>query len=118
LVPQAQASAAAMPPADIIHCIPWKCAALTCVCPPGLGAGHPAQCWEGRLRFCVLPSLLWLQVLHDYQRYRSNIREIGDLWVGVGTVFRQRGQAEGRIWAGILFPFVLGVTVEAEHQSV
>uniref|UniRef100_A0A8C6H6H8 Huntingtin-interacting protein 1-related protein n=1 Tax=Mus spicilegus TaxID=10103 RepID=A0A8C6H6H8_MUSSI len=25
-------------------------------------------------------------VLHDYQRYRSNIREIGDLWVGVGTV--------------------------------
>lgn len=63
-----------------------------------------------------LPSLV--QVLHDYQRYRSNIREIGDLWVGVGTVFRQRGQAEGRIWAGILFPFVLGVTVEAEHQSV
>lgn len=24
------------------------------------------------------------QVLHDCQRYRSNIREIGDLWVGVG----------------------------------
>lgn len=24
-----------------------------------------------------------LQVLHDCQRYRSNIREIGELWVGV-----------------------------------
>lgn len=27
----------------------------------------------------------WPQVLHDCQRYRSNIREIGDLWVGVRT---------------------------------
>lgn len=25
------------------------------------------------------------QVLHDCQRYRSNIREIGDLWVGAGS---------------------------------
>lgn len=37
------------------------------------------------------------QVLHDCQRYRSNIREIGDLWVGVRTVSRQCDWAEGGI---------------------
>lgn len=28
------------------------------------------------------PSPRLLQVLHDCQRYRSNVREIGELWVG------------------------------------
>lgn len=30
-------------------------------------------------------SRLVPQVLHDCQRHRSNIREIGDLWVGAGS---------------------------------
>lgn len=87
-----------MPPADSI---PWKCAALTCICPPELWTGYPAPprpVLGGTAQVLCPHSLLWLQVLHDYQRYRSNIREIGDLWVGLGTVPRHRGCAEGSIW--------------------
>ncbi|KAL6081635.1 hypothetical protein STEG23_007850, partial [Scotinomys teguina] len=40
---------------------------------------HPVLCWGDLSQFWVL-AFLWPQVLHDCQRYRSNVREIGDLW--------------------------------------
>lgn len=81
--------------------MPLKWEDLPCIC---LGSGlstclppstlsFPTPAWEvmclGPSREVLgsspSPSLRSvLQVLHDCQRYRSNIREIGDLWVGVG----------------------------------
>ena len=62
---------------------PSALAARPACCPPPRLEGAsvtPSPC--PRKHRLLHPSL---QVLHDCQRYRSNIREIGDLWVGAGS---------------------------------